>query len=434
MNSSTVNATKNKKIATGWLIVIACMIVQAIPNGIVANTQALYMYPVMQAKGFTVPQFSLIFTIGTIVPAIIGPFIGAMYGKLNTKMFYLAGGLLLSCGFMSFSIADKLWQFYAIAAIVQIGSSIISGIGIPMLLKSWFDETSKGKAMGIAFAGGSIGNIFLQQLVMRTISSGGYAHSYFVFGIVALIAIVPIALFMIRMPKNQAEIVRGKSQSKEEKTESIDISYTLKEAQKNKYFWIMGVGLLFVGIYVSAYSIQYAAYFQGQLQLSPTTIATTGSLFAIASLAGNLLGGILFDKLGILKTLLIASVAVIGCGVSLLMAGNSPMFAHAHSILKGVAVFVYMMAPAYMVGSFFGSKEYGSILGLINLNFAIGFSAGSALFGVFAEKFGYNTTWTGILVCVVIAFVLLVTAAKGMTKVNKERMEEFKNKKVSNIA
>ena len=106
MNDSTIN--KNKKITTGWLIVIACMLVQAIPNGIVVNTQALYMYPVMEAKGFTLSQFSLIFTIGTIVPAVIGPFIGSMYGKLNTKMLYLSGGILLSGGFMTFSIADKL--------------------------------------------------------------------------------------------------------------------------------------------------------------------------------------------------------------------------------------------------------------------------------------------------------------------------------------
>ena len=432
MNNSITG--KNKKIATGWLIVIACMLVQAIPNGIVMNTQSLYMYPVMQAKGFTLSQFSLIFTIGTIVPAIIGPFIGGIYRKVNTKILYLIGGVLLSCGFMTFSIAEKLWQFYAIAAVVQVGASIVSGIGVPILLNSWFDKTSKGKAMGIAYAGGSIGNVFLQQLVVGTISSRGYAHSYFVFGLVALAAIIPIALFMIRMPKNESEIVRGKVQEKEEKTTSVDISYTLKEAQKNKYFWIMGIGLFFVGIYVSAYSIQYAAYFQGELKLSPSTIATTGSLFALASLFGNLVGGILFDKLGAVKTLSIGALAVIGSGVALLMAGTSPLFAHVHSILKGLAMFVYMMTPAYMVGAFFGNKEYGSILGLINLNFALGFCSGSALFGVFVEKFGYNVTWMGILVCVVIAFTSLIIVAKGMTKANKERMERLKDKNSAEVA
>lgn len=428
---STLKVNKSKKIATGWWMVIACILVQAIPYCIVGNTQALYMYPVMQAKGFTVQQFSLIFTIGTLVPALIGPFIGSIYSKVNLKMFYLFGGILLGGGFMTFSMADKLWHFYIIAGVVQVGSSIISGIGVPLILNAWFDEAGKGKAMGLAYAGGSIGNAFFQQLVVGTITSRGYAHSYFVFGLVALISIIPIALFMIRMPKNEGEIVKGKVETKEDKTSSVDISYTLKEAQKIKYFWIMGIGLFFVGIYVSAYQIQYAAYFQGELKLAASVIATTGSIFAIASLFGNLVGGILFDKLGILKTLLIGAIAVIASGVALLMAGVSPLFAHVHSILKGLAMFVYMMAPAYMVGSFFGKKEYGSILGLINLNFALGFCVGSAVFGVFVEMFGYNMAWIGIIVSAFVAFMALIVATKGMNKLNKERLETLKNKNVA---
>ena len=239
---------------------------------------------------------------------------------------------------------------------------------------------------------------------------------------------------MVRMPKNENEIVRGKVQEKEEKINSIDISYTLKEAQKNKYFWIMGMGLLFVGIYVSAYSIQYAAYFQGELKLSTSMIATTGSLFAISSLLGTVVGGILFDKLGVIKALLIGAIAVVGSGYALLMTESIPLFAHVHSILKGVATFIYLMGPAYMVGSFFGNKEYGQILGLVNLNFAIGFCGGSALFGVFAENFGYKFTWIGILVCVVMAFTLLTIAAKGMTNVNKQRLEKMKNENLTKVA
>ena len=428
---STIN---KKKIQKGWMMLIVCMLIQAVPFCIASNIQPLFISSVIQEHGFSLTGFSLIFTIGTIVSAIAGPFIGSLFGKVNLKAIYTVGAVLCGGGFMLFSYCNTLPMFYGVAAIVQVGAAIISGIGVPILINAWFDGKTRGKALGLAFAGGSIGNIFLQQLVVRTISSRGYAHSYFTFGLVALIAIIPITLFMIRMPKNESEIVRGKAQQKEEKTNSVDISYTLKEAQKNKYFWMMGMGLFFVGIYVSAYSVQYAAYFQGELGLSASVIATTGSLFALASLFGNLVGGILFDKLGAIKTLAIGAIAVMASGVALLMAGTSPLFAHAHSILKGLAMFVYMMTPAYMVGTFFGNKEYGSILGLINLNFALGFCIGSALFGVFVGNFGYNATWIGVLVCVALAFTLLITAATGMTKANKESMERLKDKNSAKIA
>ena len=80
-----------------------------------------------------------------------------------------------------------------------------------------------------------------------------------------------------------------------------------------------------------------------------------------------------------------------------------------------------MMAPAYMVGQYFGKKEYGGILGMMNLVFAVGFSGGSVLFGVLASSFGYNTTWMIILGFVAMAFILLLTSAKGMEKQNEQR-------------
>ena len=90
------------------------------------------------------------------------------------------------------------------------------------------------------------------------------------------------------------------------------------------------------------------------------------------------------------------------------MSGSNPIFAHIFSAVKGLATFIYMMAPAYLVGEYFGKKEYGSILGVIQLIFAIGFSGGSVLFGVLATSLGYDITWMVILGFVAMAFLLLI--------------------------
>lgn len=411
-----------KKIQKGWMMLIVCMLIQAIPFCIASNIQPLFMGSVIQEHGFSLTGFSLIFSIGTIVSALAAPVIGSLFAKVNLKLIYTAGAILTGGGFMAFSMCTQLWQFYAVAAIVNIGAAVISAIGVPLLINSWFDGNVRGKALGIAFAGGSIGNIFMQQLVIRSIVANGTSKSYFVFGLVALVVAVVIALFLVKMPKDASEVVTGNNDlTEEENANEIDISYTLKEAQSNKFFWMFGIGFLFVGLYVSAYSVQYANYFQNVLNLSPNVIALTGSIFAICSLAGNVVGGVFFDKLGVVKTLLISAVAVAASGVFIILAGSNPIFAHLHSAVKGVSVFVYMMTPAYVVGEYFGKKAYGSILGMLQLVFAIGFSAGSVLFGVLAGALGYNTTWMIILGFVVAAFICLITAAKGMTKLNKER-------------
>ena len=69
---------KKRKLAAGWVIVIACMLMQAIPTAIVDNTSSLFMYPVINSRGFTLVAFSLMFSIGTVVSAVAGPFIGKL--------------------------------------------------------------------------------------------------------------------------------------------------------------------------------------------------------------------------------------------------------------------------------------------------------------------------------------------------------------------
>lgn len=416
---SNLNSKKNK-LAAGWIIVIACMFIQAVPAGVITNTQALFIHPVITARGFSLASFSLMFGIGTIVSAVAGPFIGKLYSKINVKTLYIVGAIVAGGGFLSFSLATQLWQFYLLAGVVQIGSAIISGIGIPLLISAWFDEATKGKALGIAFAGGSIGNFFLQPLATQIIANQGYAKAYLVLGILSLAVGLPIALFLVRMPKNPNEIVKSKNDNSTDNKEVELKGYTLKEAAKTKYFWMLCFGYTFVGLYVSAYSVQYAAYFQGELQFNATTIGITGSIFAICSLVGNVLGGTLFDKLGALKCLIASSILVLISGVFLLLSKNSPMFAHAFSATKGLAVYAYIIGPAYLTGSFFGNKEYGSILGIVQLLFAVGISSGSALFGVLAGNLGYDMAWTLVLGAVALAYILLIGATIGMNKLNKK--------------
>ena len=39
-----------------------------------------------------------------------------------------------------------------------------------------------------------------------------------------------------------------------------------------------------------------------------------------------------------------------------------------------------------LTGSFFGQKDFGSILGVVQIFFAVGFAAGSSVFGLLVDK------------------------------------------------
>lgn len=414
------NSNNKKRFATAWIIVVACMLIQAVPFGVASNIQPQFVSYVVEERGFTLAGFSLIFTLGTIVSAVASPFIGTLFNKVNVKVMYILGCILSGGGFLAFSMCTQLWQFYVVAGIVQVGTAAISSIGVPLLINRWFDEETKGKAMGLAFAGSGFGNIFLQQLVVSSLASNGASKSYMLFGALSLIVGIPVSIFLLRMPKNEDEVVRGKNSNAETAATTADFGYTFKEASKLKYFWLFGIALFALGMYVSALAVQYPAYLTSDVGVSPTMVATVGSVFALFSLFGNLVGGVIFDKLGVTKGLVVAfALAAISC-LSLIFCKQLAFLAFIFAALKGLSVFAYMIGPSMLTGSFFGQKDFGTILGVVQIFFAVGFAAGSTVFGLLVDNFGYTPAWYVILGFIVVSYGLLIFTSIGMNKLNKK--------------
>lgn len=434
------NVKNNKKtFFYGWAIVVACMLIQAVPYSIAANIQPAFTNFVTSGEGFSFTQFSLIFTIGTVVSAVCSPAIGKLYSnpKLNVKLLYIFGVLLLSGSFAAFSLAGgNIFAYYALSILVQIGCAIISAIGVPTLINSWFTE-NKGLAMGLAFSGGGLGNMFLQLLAGKWLNDPtiGYKGAYLRFGILSVAVALPVALFIIRLPKSQAELsanVSKKSKNKDNSTTSSNWGYTFAEVSKMKSFWIFAGSFLFVGLYVGGMALQFIPYLQGLEQSGKFLLgaATVASLFGFCSMFGNLFGGVLFDKLGITKSLVLAGMLVIVCGLCLIFVPQMNILGFVFAISLGISMFSYIIGPSYMTGALFGNKEFGTILGIVQIFFALGFGSGSTLFGLIVDKSGFTTGWICTLVYAVIAYSGLIFSTSSIIKMNKET-NAVETKKIS---
>ncbi len=143
---------------------------------------------------------------------------------------------------------------------------------------------------------------------------------------------------------------------------------------------------------------------------------------------------VIFDKLGVTKGLMVAfGLAATSC-LALMNAGSIPMLAPVFAALKGLSVFAYMMGPSLLAGSFFGKKEFGAILGVVQIFFAVGFAAGSSIFGLLVDNMGYSVAWIFVFAFIVVCYVSLITASIGMTKLNKERIAKLQANTSSDVA
>ena len=61
------NSNNKKRFATAWIIVVACMLIQAIPFGVASNIQPQFVSYVVEERGFTLAGFSLILDRKSVV-------------------------------------------------------------------------------------------------------------------------------------------------------------------------------------------------------------------------------------------------------------------------------------------------------------------------------------------------------------------------------
>lgn len=419
---SEIKSTNKSLLKYGWLIVLGCMIIQAIPFGIASNIQPQFVGYVVEGEGFSLGAFSLMFAVGTFAAAIASPMIGKAYTKLSAKLIFSVGAILSGGGIIILGFSHSLSAFYFGYAVCQIGTGAISAIGVPVMITAWFDEKAKGKALGIAFAGGSIGNVFLQPIAVKLLTTVGYSQAYIYFGIASLIVGFVVSVLLIRMPKGSHEMVKGKVSEKEEhkNTEESNWGYTFGEVKSIGAYWIFALGFIFIGIYVSALAMQYSAYLKS-IDFEPAMLGIVGSTFAIFSLCGNLIGGALFDKFGMQKTMMIGFVLASVACISLILAPKVPQLAYLYGASKGLSVFAYIIGPSFLTGSLFGKKDFGAILAVTNIFFALGFAFGSSIFGTIVDNMGYTTGWYFILGCIIVGYTMLLVSIKSITKLNKSK-------------
>ena len=414
---STNNKIDNKK---KYFIVFICMFLQTVPYSIAQNIQPLFVPYVIKQFGFSLAGFSLIFTCGAIASAVFSPVLGNIFEKVNIKLLFLVGATLSAVGFMGFGFSHNLAQFYVLAAMQKVGCLLFSGIGVPYLINSWFPKEGRGKALGIAFSGGSIGNVFLQQITSQMLASRGVTYSYIFFGVLALVCSLPVVMIFVRLPKaGEVEVVE-ENEAEEVQTSGFD-GLGAKATKKNKYFWLFSIGYAIIAVSISALSTQYATYFTGELGLSATLVGTLGSVFAAFCLIGNVSGGALFDKIGTLKTMTISMLLQGVAIVALIFCAKVPALAFLFSIAYGLNVYSYMSAPAFMATDVFGKKESSKIFGTISLLFALGYAFGSTLVGMIVDKVGFGAAWIVMLGCVVVGYTLLL----GSIKKVKEQYAEM---------
>lgn len=409
---------KKAKSRQHMLIVLGCMLLQAIPFAFASEVSPLFVHYLHENFGFNIASVGLIFTVGAVASSLASPLLGHLYDKYATRLVMVAGLIFSGIGMFMNAFSNQLWQFFVANAIIQVGVFLYSSLGVPYLIGKWFNAHERPKALGIAFAGGALGNFFLQSLVSNWLGRYSIHFVYFLCASIALISGLLILFVLIRPNKNAAQVAQQNIKTPLSE-EGLGVKKTLKLPQ----FWLLASGMLFIGLNVAAQSSQYANYFN-QLSFSPLIIGSIGSTFAIFSLIGNISGGFIVSKFGLLNATIIAGILQLCSSSSLLLLDHTQFLplAYVWGICYGLSVYIYMSGPALIIQTLFGMHESSVTLGIFSIFFAVGFASGNVIFGLFVDHLGFQTAWLSVIAYILIGFTILITMIAHINKKNYAKL------------
>ncbi|WIV19425.1 MFS transporter [Paenibacillus polygoni] len=404
---------KNNKMFYGWWIVITAFMSMTFLFTPIVNLISFFTDPVSQELGIERSQFSLYFTIVTLVGLVVAPIAGKILKKVNIRVFMTVCTLLGALSFVGFSFASNIYVFYALSVLQ--GISLIAGSIVPssVLITNWFNE-KRGLALGIALSGSGLGGIILSPVVSSLINSVGWRTTYLIIGIVIAVTIVPLTAFVVRFhPSDMGLTPLGQAPTKDKN--QVLSGMNQKDVLRTPSFWILCAAIIVTGIVANTMIINLAPFLT-DIGATSSRAAFLLSLGSAMVIVGKLLVGRMFDKMGLTIMIIFLGLCNVLSFVFLRHA-DGQIAGILYATFTGFGATALTIAPSYITAYLFGEKDFSSIFGTVSMFSSLG-TALSAVFGgvVYGINNSYGLVLTVLIVLSCVSAALYFLAAKTKPK------------------
>ncbi|MFK7894984.1 MAG: MFS transporter [Myxococcota bacterium] len=281
----------------GWWMVSTHFLGQLFIVGFFSYSYPLIVVPVEEefGSGMEAISFGMIgcSVIGLVLPLFVGPLVD----RWSARWLMLIGAVTTAAGLIGLSFSQNVTQFViAMAVLIGAANVLLGPIAGSAVISRWF-VASRGRALGLASIGTSVGGILMPQFFSWGIDGIGWRAVLQWTALAVVLVVVPLLLFVFRDRPSDAgmEPEGGTAAAEAAAKAGPDQVDSNSEIFGMRDFWIMSVSLaLFLSCYTAALSNlpKYAA----DLGLDGAARAELVTLLASCGLIGKLAFGYLADR------------------------------------------------------------------------------------------------------------------------------------------
>lgn len=372
--------------------------------------------------GWSNADASLPYTVAVGVFASTVLISGILQDRMGPRRLVILGTLLVGSGLIASSFATT-----APMLIFTFGGMVGAGIGFgyaclsPTAMK-WFHPSKKGMVNGLIAGGFGMAPLYLAPTTSALIENIGINNAFLFLGASVLIVALPLAFTIVTPPANYKPEVPAKLKNATKTAAATPVDFTWRQMLKTRQFymlWVMfalssSAGLMLIG------NMMNIAAIQGNI----TSAAYLVSVLALFNTGGRVIMGMLSDKIGRIRTLLLVLV---------LQAANLLVFPMltteigfvAGAAVAGISYGALLSVFPSITADYYGLKNYGTNFGVLYTAWGV-----SGFIGPVVAAFVVDTTGSFAMAYAFCVATLAIAAVLALMvkPVTAKQLEAQENK------
>lgn len=266
-----------------WLVLVAGCLVLAVNLGI-RPSLGLFIPDMLTATGWSASTFGLAFAIQNLMWGVAAPIAGALADRYGTTRTLIGGAAFYALGLYLMGTSTSPLELHLTS-----GFLIGAGVGatsFPVILAAIsraFPPNKRSFALGLASAGGSVGQFIMAPTTQFLNDSVGYVSALAILAVMSMI-IVPFAFALT-----------GKAEAHGPNSGGVDLGPTglvaaFHEARKHRGFLLLNAGFFVCGFHIAVIATHLPTF--TQLCGLPGSVAAQGlAIVGLFNIVGTLTAG-----------------------------------------------------------------------------------------------------------------------------------------------
>jgi MFS family permease len=369
------------KLHYGWVMVGAGALITWMAMGALLSLP-VFLAPISADTGWSRGGIGFAMTLNFLTMGIGSAVWGNLSDRYGPRVILLVGVVLLGAGLALASRATTLLQFQAIYGLligVAAGSLMVPLMSTVVL---WFDN-HRALAVSLVSSGIGVAPMTVSPFAATLVTTYGWRTSQLILAAAVVVLLIPAALCIRRPSHMPAATAAGGLGGPELKAAA-------RRALRSRAFIVLSL-TFFACCATHAGPIFHTISYAIGCGLPPMTAVTIYSVEGFAGLVGRLVFGVLGDRVGVKRMIVVGLVTqALAAGSYILASGLGDFY---------VVAFVFGMAyggvmPLYsaLARDYFAPQIMGSVLGAMTLLSGLGMALGPALGGWVYDHF-HAYTW-----------------------------------------